>query len=114
MYRSGYSEVVADGGQAGRRQERAAFQRVIRLLTVARDDPGNARALIEARSFTVRLWTVLMDELAAPGNGLPEELRAGLLSIGIWVMRETDEAHTPVPDLDALIETHQIVLDGLE
>ena len=45
---------------------------------------------IEALHLTRELWTTFVGALAAPDNALPPELRANLVSIGIWVLKEAD------------------------
>ncbi|MCA0922628.1 flagellar biosynthesis regulator FlaF [Pseudooceanicola nanhaiensis] len=36
-----------------------------------------------------KMWTALKNDLASPGNALPAELRATLLSLALWVERQT-------------------------
>ncbi len=45
---------------------------------------------IKANARMRRLWSVLMSDLANDDNALPNELRASLISIGIWVQRELE------------------------
>ncbi|WP_298957360.1 flagellar biosynthesis regulator FlaF [uncultured Methylobacterium sp.] len=114
MYRFSYSEILEDSSELCRERERAAFDRAIGLLRTA--DAGEARLEDrgEAVSFLHRLWDILIDDLISPENGLPDGLRADLVSIGLWSMREASEAlRTPSRSLAALIEVNSTIRDGL-
>ena len=78
MYQAGYAEILDDAGAASRSHERGALGRAIDLLGAAEARGRRSREAIEALLFTDRLWTVLLQDLASPGNGLPKELRASL------------------------------------
>ena len=65
--------------------------------------------------FTNRIWTYLLNDLADPENSLPDDLRASLISIGIWILRETDAVR--LGDSDAIGEIKDIttiIRDGLK
>ena len=56
-----------------------------------------------------------MDDLANPENELPEALRAGLISIGIWMVKEIELIRSgKASDLRAMIEITEIIRDGLK
>jgi flagellar protein FlaF len=88
MYQYTYGEILADSPVDARNQERAVLDHAIRLLRTAADDEQNARAVHEALSFTTQMWSLFINDLAHPGNDLPPELKARLMSIGLWVMAE--------------------------
>ncbi|WP_343068863.1 flagellar biosynthesis regulator FlaF [Methylorubrum zatmanii] len=55
-----------------------------------------------------------MADLLNPENGLPKALRADLVAIGMWTMREVGEVlSTPERSLAALIEVNTSIRDGL-
>ncbi|MGR3452368.1 flagellar biosynthesis regulator FlaF [Pseudooceanicola sp.] len=60
-----------------------------------------------------KLWIALRDDLASDGNGLPPQLRAQLLSIALWVERQTLQVVGGKPGLQPLIEVNQSILAGL-
>lgn len=114
MYRQGYAEILDDSSSATRSSEREAFERALALLRAAQPEGPRSREGIEALHFVHRLWTLLMEDLASPQNDLPKELRAGLISTGIWVLREVDSLRRgESDDLPGLIEMHEIILKGL-
>lgn len=88
MYQAGYAEVLDDAGTVTRSHERRALDHAIALLSAAEPCGHRSREAIEALHFTERLWNVLVRDLGSPENGLPRELRASLISIGIWVLKE--------------------------
>ena len=59
--------------------------------TAAKAAGPGSREAIEALFFLRRLWTIFLDDIAEPGNGLPEQLKAQLASIGLWMQREIEE-----------------------
>ena len=109
MYQSSYAEILEDDQTTARRVEAMALDRAVELLADAAQvakiapprasmTPATAPALsregIEALHYTCQLWMVFASELASPQNALPEELRARLISIAIWVLKEADAIRT--------------------
>jgi flagellar biosynthesis activator protein FlaF len=91
MYRSSYAEVLEDDQIEARRIEARALDHAVGLLDRAAETTSvPSREGIEALHFTRSLWTTFMTELSSPENALPKELRANLISIGIWVLKEAD------------------------
>jgi flagellar protein FlaF len=98
-----------------RAQERNAMDRVIAMLRSARDRGANSREAIEAIFCLRRLWAIFLDDLRNPENELPEQLRAGIVSIGIWMNKEIDRFRTgQTSDLTPIIEINEIIRDGLK
>ena len=98
-----------------RADERRAFVRSIELLKLARDKGRGSRESIEALFFMTRLWTILLEDLAEEGNGLPDPLKASVISIGIWVLRRAEEIREgKIDDFSGLIEVSQSISNGLE
>ena len=115
MYRFSYAEIAEDSASESRKREQDLFERAIRLMQVAQGTPAQSPQTIEAFVFVQRLWTVLMKDLCEPENGLPDTLKAGLLSIGLWVMRESDAiVRGEKNDLAALIEINSAICEGLK
>lgn len=91
MYRFSYAEVLDDNPQEMRARERLAMERSIDLLAAAAEAGPLSREAIEANTFSVKLWTILVEDLGMAENRLPKQLRAELVSIGLWVLRELEE-----------------------
>ena len=115
MYEFSYNEVIDDSHQVMRVRERGALDRVIAMLRAARDKGENSREAIEAIFYLRRLWAIFLDDLRNPENELPEQLRAGIVSIGIWMNREIDRFRSgQTKDLTPIIEINEIIRDGLK
>ncbi len=115
MYEFAYNEVIEDSRQTMRASERAAMDRVIAMLRAAQDKGPQSRERIEALFYLKRLWTIFLDDLRDPNNELPEQLRAGIISIGIWMMKEIDRTRRrATDDLTPMIEINELIRDGLK
>jgi len=114
MYQFSYSEVQTDSVADAKDRERQLLTRSIDLLTAARDAGPQSREAIEAILFMNRVWTSLIEDLGHADNALPKELRANLISIGLWLLREGEEVRQGRSEnFDGLIEISQIIRDGL-
>ena len=97
-----------------RERELQAFDKVIELLEAARARGVGSREGIEAIYYLRKLWWILLQDVQLPQNELPEELRAGLISIGRWMIREIDRIDQGnAEDLSRVIEINEIIRDGL-
>jgi flagellar biosynthesis activator protein FlaF len=115
MYQFSYAEVAEESPQEMRGMERQVLDQAVELLRAARAAGPGSRELVDALFFTRRLWSIFMDDLANPENELPEELRAGLISIGIWMVKEIELVRSgKTTDLKAMIEITEIIRDGLK
>ncbi len=114
MYETTYMAMLEDTTEQIRDNERRAFDTAIDLLKRAQRAGRGTRDSVEALLFVNRLWTILLEDLADEGNGLPEELRASLISIGIWMLRRSEDIRQGhVDDFSALIEVSETIRNGL-
>lgn len=114
MYEFFYNEVIEESPQLMRAQERQAMDRVIELLHAARARGPGTREVVEALFYLRRLWAIFLEDLRNPENELPEQLRAGIVSIGIWMNKEIDRVRAgQTNDLTPMIEINEIIRDGL-
>lgn len=114
MYRFSYSEILEDAGALSRERERLAFDRALDMLRTVEARGATGPERIAAIAYVQDLWNILIADLLDPENGLPEELRANLVSIGAWTMREVGEVlQAPERSLAALIEVNTSIRDGL-
>jgi flagellar protein FlaF len=115
MYEFAYNDVIEDSRQTMRARERAAMDRVIRMLRAAQEKGPQSRELIDALFYLRRLWTIFIDDLSGPNNELPDQLRAGIVSIGIWMMKEIERVRGGLTDdLTPMIEINVLIRDGLK
>ncbi len=114
MYQFSYSEAVEDDQREARSVERQALDRAVGLLRAANVAGPNSRETIEALYYTRRLWNVFVGELANDENALPTEIRANLISIGIWILKEADAIRLgKSQNCSGIGEICAIVRDGL-
>jgi flagellar biosynthesis activator protein FlaF len=115
MYEFAYNDVIEDSHQTLRARERAAMDRVITMLRAAQEKGPQSRELIDALFYLRRLWMIFIDDLNDPNNELPAQLRAGIVSIGVWMMKEIDRVRGGVTnDLTPMIEINELVRNGLK
>lgn len=115
MYASVYREMVEDTAASIRANERQAFARSIELLQRAQEKGRGSRESVEALLFVHQLWTLLLEDLAHEGNGLPNSLKASLISIGIWILRRAEDIRQgKTEDFTALIDVSRTISHGLK
>lgn len=114
MYQASYDEVLEDDQTAARRVEYQALDRCVFLLGKAERAGASSREGVEALHWTVQLWQTFLIELADDANVLPPELRAKLISIGLWIFKQTDAIRLGRSnDFAAISGICAIVRDGL-
>jgi flagellar protein FlaF len=115
MYEFAYNDVIEDSHQTLRARERAAMDRVIGMLRSAQEKGPQSRELIDALFYLRRLWAIFIDDLNDPNNELPTQLRAGIISIGVWMMKEIDRVRGGLTDdLTPMIEINELIRNGLK
>lgn len=114
MYHFSYAEVLDDNPSEMRARERKALERSIDLLKAAQAAGPHSREQVEAYTFSMRLWTILVEDLGMAENQLPKQLRADLVSIGLWVMRELENIRMErSSNYKGVIEVTQSIAQGL-
>lgn len=115
MHLVSYAEVVGDSPNTERERERRALDRSIELLEKAEAAGSRSTEAVEALAFTGRLWLLLLEGLGRSENALPQELRADLISVGVWILRETDDIRSgKSSNLRAVIDVSKNIRDGLQ
>ena len=115
MYQFSYADVQEDGVAEAREREREAINHSISLLTAAKANGLESRDAIEAVYFVSRLWVRFVEDLASPENQLSNELRANLISIGIWIIKEAERIRQRKSDnFQGIIDISMIIRDGLK
>lgn len=99
-----------------RQTEYRLFGQVTRALVTARDTGDKARGTPEwhkAILWNRRLWMALQGDLAADGNGLPDDLKAKLISVAIWVDKYSRKVMKGEAELSPLIDINRNIMGGL-
>ncbi len=114
MYQFSYADMIDDDPVIARERERHAFDQAIRLLERAEANGPHSADAREAMFFVDQFWMILMEDLVSDGNDLPERLRAGLISIGIWILKEINRVRTgQLQSFQSLIDVNITIRDGL-
>lgn len=115
MYQFSYADIQTDSVADARDRERQLLSRSIEMLTAASAAGNQSQEAVEALLFTNRVWTSFVDDLGSSDNALPKELRANLISIGLWLLREAEDIRQGRTDnFEGLIEVSQIIRDGIQ
>jgi flagellar biosynthesis activator protein FlaF len=115
MYQLSYVESIEESPQACRDRERRALDHAIALLGQANAVGVGSPVAGEALSFLCELWKALIQDLVDAENDLPDVLRADLVSVGLWVLREADAIRARRSDgFRGLIEICCMIRDGLK
>ena len=115
MYQFSYADIQTDSVADAKDRERQLLTRSIDMLIAARAVGQDSMEAIEAIHFLNRVWSSLIEDLGSPDNALPKELRANLISIGLWLLREAEDLRQGRSDnFEGLIEVSQIIRDGIQ
>lgn len=87
---------------------------VTRALMEAKEvAPTEIRKRAEALDWNRRVWTAFAADCANQENRLPESLRASIISLSIYISKETSNAMRGGGDIDVLIDINRTVMQGL-
>lgn len=115
MYQFSYAEIMEDDVAGAKDRERQALDRSLQLLRAADQDKTNSRVAIEALFYTRRVWIRFIEDLKQPENQLAAELRANLISIAIWILKECERIRRRQSDnYQGIIDVTTIIRDGLK
>lgn len=114
MYTQSYAETMDEICVDDRLNEVEALTIVISKLEAAKAKGAQSIEAVDALFYTRRLWTFFMESLADDANSLPASLRAELISIGIWIIKEVERLrYHEVESFDDLIEINGMIRDSL-
>ena len=80
----------------------------------AETDPVKMSQVASALNWNKQVWDVFVEDCGTAGNQLPRDLRAAIVSLGIWVTRETATALEGGGDIDTLIAVNRDIMKGLK
>lgn len=98
-----------------REVEAMAFTKAALLLEDAKKHTGNIEEFAKALRFNHLLWTIIQADLTEPDNQLPPEIKANVMSLSIFVDKQTTKAlrSSVAADLDVLININRNLAAGL-
>ncbi len=69
---------------------------------------------VDALLWNREVWSTLKIDLLSPQNTLPDQLKGSLVSLAIWVEKETSALLSGGDnDLQALIDVNKTIMEGL-
>ncbi|MES0198354.1 flagellar biosynthesis regulator FlaF [Mesorhizobium sp. M0011] len=115
MYQFSYADIQSNSVADAKDRERELLTRSIDMLAAGAAAGHDSMEAIEALHFTNRVWTAFVEDLGSSDNALPKELRANLISIGLWLLREAEDIRQGrTNNFEGLIEVSQIIRDGIQ
>ena len=94
-------------------QVTAALTSAKEQLAASAGSPKAMSSVMDALNWNNQVWDAFVEDVGTEGNALPRELRAAIVSLGIWVSRETNAVVSGNGDIDSLISVNQAIMRGL-
>ena len=82
-------------------------------LTEEVDKPHKGPDFFKVLDWNRRVWLVLQTDLASEGNQFPNDLKASLISISLWVDRHTRSVMQGKETIEPLIQINRTIMEGL-
>lgn len=96
-----------------RATERRLLGQVTGALIDARERNMRGPMLADVLHWNREVWNSFSAACADGANALPETLRAGMISLSLWVDRHSSEIMAGRASLDDLIDVNRMIMDGL-
>ena len=81
---------------------------------IAAQEAGLKGAMLMPALYRNRqMWSAFITDCGATGNGLPMQLRAQIISLGLWVDRFTSDVVAGRDTIMELISLNRTIMDGL-
>ncbi|MEA1942597.1 MAG: flagellar biosynthesis regulator FlaF [Pseudomonadota bacterium] len=97
-----------------RATEYRLFAQVTRALMASKSLPKeDVKARAEALDWNRRVWSNLAVDCASQDNKLPENLRAAIISLSIFVSKHGSVALREPEAIDDLVDINRTVMQGL-
>jgi len=89
------------------------FSQVTNALISAKDQGLRGTDLVGVLDWNRRMWSVLSSDCGAEGNSLPDGLRAGIISLSIWVSKHSSAVMRGAESIEDLIGINRTIMEGL-
>ncbi len=98
-----------------RQAEAMAFTKAAAMMEEAKRNPSDGSIMAQALRFNQLFWTILQADITDPANQLPNELKANIMSLSIFVDKQTAKAlrSAKTDDLESLIAINRNLAMGL-
>jgi flagellar biosynthesis activator protein FlaF len=68
---------------------------------------------MDAIDWNRRVWSFMAGDCISQDNSLPEQLRASIVSLSLWVGRYSSEVMQRNADIEPLIDINRTIMQGL-
>lgn len=99
--------------EAPRATEHRLMGQITGEMIVARDAGRHGVALVDTLYRNREMWNIFSIDCATQGNGLPDQLRAGIVSLALWIDRFSSEVIAGREPIDDLIAVNRSIMEGL-
>ena len=107
-------QATAARAENPRQTEYRLFGQVTRALLEAEQlDKSFIRERMDALDWNRRMWSMLGADCSLATNGLPDQLRANIVSLSIWVNKHTSLVMRNKEEFAPLIDVNRIIMQGL-
>ncbi|MBT3551405.1 MAG: flagellar biosynthesis regulator FlaF [Rhodospirillaceae bacterium] len=98
-----------------REVEAMAFTKAALMLEEAKNNTDDYDSYASALKFNQLLWTIIQADIVDKENELPPQLKANILSLSIFVDKQTVKAlaDTKTRHIDSLIDINKNLAEGL-
>jgi flagellar protein FlaF len=83
-------------------------------LMQAQTAGAKGKSLIEAIDWNRRMWSTFAVDCMDDGNKLPNNLRAQIVSLSIWVTKYSSQVTQKGAPLEPLIDINRTIMQGLQ
>jgi flagellar protein FlaF len=92
-----------------------AFIKAAAMMEDAKRTPKDKALFLQALRFNQLFWTILQADITDPKNELPDPIKANIMSLSIFVDKQTGQAirSEDPKDLDVLISINRNLAAGL-
>ncbi len=107
-------QTAATRNEDPRSTEYRLFAQVTRaLMEASQTEKTDLAARIDALDWNRRVWTNLAADCASQDNQLPDQVRAGIISLSIFVSKHTSVVMRGNDDFETLIDINKTIMQGL-
>ncbi len=96
-----------------RQTEHRLFSQITTTMLDAETRGLTGPALVDVLHRNRELWSTLADDCRSPANRLGNELRAGIISLALWVDRHSSAVVRGEEAIGDLIAINRTIMEGL-
>ncbi len=83
------------------------------LMEATKAEKHEISKVVKSLDKNRQVWNAMAMDCAQPGNALPDDLRAGIISLSLFVNRHTSEASRNRSEIETLIDINRNIMQGL-